>query len=159
MQIQPAHIDQIQRGRFGKMVAIDADVGGVAADLAAIDPGLKVRFVENGPHFAVYHEEQTVDGVSTYLVLTVQAHQTATGIWGGLDQRVVERVRQIDGWGRGGYDYPAEVEKMNARARKDARAEFQEKMGILGEQAAHALRKDRGTRYKSRTFVPRDLSA
>lgn len=134
------------------MLVVDADVGGVAADLKRIDPGLKVRFAEAGnpPFWAVYHESE--DGRRTELVFTVQAHETASGTWSGLDQRVVQRIMEI---GHSSYDYAAEVARMNERAEKDRRTAFSERMGVIGEKAAHALRKDTGARYKGRAFVPK----
>jgi hypothetical protein len=144
-------MDQILRARDGRMVLIDADAGGVAADLRAIDPKLKVRFAENGnpPFWAVYEESE--DGRTTHLVTTVQAHQTRSGTWAGLDQRVVERIRQI---GHSSYDYAAEVERQNREASQAAKRRFEEQTGPLAEQAAFAIRKDLGMRYKGRAFKP-----
>lgn len=136
------------------MVAIDADAGGVAADLRAIDPGLKVRFAENGnpPFWAVYHESE--DGRNTYLVLTAVAHMTPLGTWGGLDQRIVKRIQEIDPQGRGGYDFASEVQKQDAEARERHRQRFRDRVGETGEKAIYAIRKDLGS--KSRAFKPRD---
>lgn len=154
MKIQPAHIDQIARARDGRMILISSDVGGVAEDLRAIDPGLKVRFGEAGnpPFWAVYHESD--DERTTQLVLTVQAYQTDTGVWAGLDQRVVDRVREIDSHGRGHYDYAAEVERQNRDAHTNRLEAFRDKIGPTAELAAYAVRKDLGLRYKGRAFVP-----
>ena len=136
------------------MVLISADAGGVAADLAAIDPGLKVRFGENGnpPFWAVYHESE--DRRSTYLVLTVTAYQNQSGVWEGLDQRVVERVREIDSQGRGGYNYADELERHNERVRRERRDRFREQIGEAAVELAHAARKDLGV--KNKAFIPRD---
>lgn len=138
------------------MVLIDADVGGVAAEIKAIDPGLKVRFAEaaSPPFWAVYHESE--DRRTTQLILTAQAVLTASGTWSGLDSRIVERVREIDAQGRGGYDFAKEIQAQNERAVENRRRKFRESIGETVEQAAHALRKDRGTRYKGRAFIPKD---
>lgn len=151
MQVEPAHVDQVRQATHGQMVLIDADVCGVAADLRDLDPGLKVRFAENAnpPFFAVYHESE--DRRTTQLVLTVKAHQTIAGTWAGLDQRVVDRLKEIDAQGRSGYDFAAEVEKQNKRAHEEHRARFRERAGEIGEQAAHAVRKDLGS--KKRAFI------
>lgn len=150
MNIEPAHINQIRQAADGRMVEIDADASGVARDLKQIDPTLKVRFAENGspPFWAVYHESE--DGRTTYLVLTVKAHQTASGVWTGLDQRVVKRIMQI---GHSTYDYADEIERANAAVSAGNAARFREKVGETAELAAHAIRKDLGLRYKGRAFI------
>lgn len=150
MDVEPAHIDQIRRGARGAYIEIDKDVGGVAEDLRRIDPHLKVRFAENGnpPFFAIRYESD--DGRETYLVMTVQAFRTASGTWAGLDQRVVKRIEQI---GHESYDYPAEVERQTIAAREARRDRFRQKIGDTAERAAHALRKDLGTKYKGRIFT------
>jgi hypothetical protein len=156
--VEPAHVDQLRRARDGRMVLIDADVGGVVADLQKLDPSLRVRFAENGnpPFWAVYHEHERADGSVTHdLVLTAQAHQGKTGAWLGLDQRIVDRVKFIDG--HAGYDYVKELEKQNKVADLDKKRAFREKAGVIGEEAAFALRKDRGV--KRRIAVPRDIPA
>ena len=154
MNVEPAHVDQVRAASDGRMVLIDSDVCGVAADLRAIDPGLKVRFAEGGnpPFFAVYHESYAPNGdLTQQLVLTQKAHLTHAGTWAGLDQSIVDRVREIDSQGRSGYDFVAELEKQNSRARKAERDAFRERMGDVGQRAAHAARKDLGS--TSRAFI------
>lgn len=153
MRIEPAHIDQIVRARSGRMIAISADVGGVVDDLKKIDPHLNVRFAESGnpPFWAVYEESD--DGRTTHLVTTVQAVQTRSGIWSGLDQRVVDRIRQIDK--HRGYDYGAELEKANRDRDAQLKQEFREQIGGTAEEAAFAIRKDLGS--KNKAFFPKDL--
>ena len=140
MRIEPASVDQIRLGSTGRIVEISKDAGGVADDLKKIDPHLKVRFAENGqpPFWAVYWESD--DQRSTYLVTTAKAYQGRTGIWTGLDGRLVERIRQIDP--QNGYDYASELERQNRAAAKAKKQALEEKMGPLHEQAAHAVRKD-----------------
>lgn len=151
MRIEPAHIDQLHRALDGRMIPISSDAGGVADDLRRIDPGLKVRFAENGrpPFWAVYYEDE--DGRSTHLVLTAKAYQSASGVWTGLDQRIVRRVMEL---GHESYDYAAEVERQNRRAAKAKRQRFEETVAETGDVLAHALRKDLGAKYKGRVFVP-----
>lgn len=138
------------------MVSISADAGGVAEDLKRIDAGLKVRFAESGnpPFWAVYHESD--DGRTTELVLTAQAHQTPSGVWAGLDGRIVDRVREIDAQGRSGYDFAAELQKHNQAVTKGARSRFHEKVGEAAGPLAHALRKDLG--IKTRAFISKEVS-
>jgi hypothetical protein len=146
MKIDPAHVDQIRRATNGRMVAIDADVGGIAADLKRIDPHLKVRFGENGdpPFWAVYYESD--DGRTTYLVLSQRATLTRSGTYSGLDQRVVDRIREIDPQGRGGYNYADELEKQNQLVVQRRRDRFREVAERHGAEAQHALRKDLGVK-------------
>lgn len=148
MRIEPAHIDQIHAGADGRVVVIEADVGNVAADLRGIDPCLRLRYSEGGGHFVVYRVHR--DGQpcrdddperTEELVLTARE----------CDQRIVHRVRMIDSQGRGGYDFLKEVEKQTVGAYWDRRERFREKVRPLAEQAAHAARKDLGT--KNRAFI------
>lgn len=160
MRVEPAHVDQIRRGMEGRMVLIDADVGGVAADLRALDPGLKVRFAERGECFVVFHDRHPGcphNGVEdSYLVTSVKAQRTASGTFTGLDQRVVDRLRALDP-SKGRYDFAADVERMNRDARDRERKARLESLDVLNERAAHAVRKDLGARYRGRAFVPRDI--
>lgn len=148
MKIEPAHVNQLRRANDGRMVEISEDAGNVAADLKAIDRYLKVRFAEAGrpPFWAVYHESE--DGRETHLVLTCQAVQNASGVWEGLDQRVVRRIMQI---GHSSYDYTAEIDAANRRAEAAKHEKFRAKVEESGEQAAHALRRDMG--WKGRAFI------
>lgn len=140
------------------MVAISADAGGVAEELRRIHPCLKVRFAENGdpPYWCVFYESE--DQRDTYLILTVQAHRNHSGVWEGLDHRVVDRIREIDNHGRSGYDYAKELETSAAAKREQAAQQFRDLVGESGEQAAFAVRKDRGKRYRGRAFVPRSVA-
>jgi hypothetical protein len=152
MRIEPADIIQVQRARDGRMVEIDQDAGNVAQDLKRIDPHLKVRFAENGnpPFWAVYHESD--DNRSTYLVLTAKAYQVSSGVWTGLDQRIVQRIMEI---GHSSYDYANELENANRAVKESAREAFREKVGGAASEAAWAARKDLG--IKNRAVITRDI--
>lgn len=148
MRIEPARVDQIRSASDGRMVLIDADVAGVAADLHDYDPLLRVRFAEAAtpPYFVVYREIGQPDGqVKQELVLTAQQ----------LDHRIVNRVREIDSQSRSGYDFVAEVDRQNARAEREKLERRHERFGEQHEHLAHALRKDFGV--KNRIFVGRDV--
>jgi hypothetical protein len=161
VDVEPATVDQVMRAADGRWVLIDADASSVAADLRAIDPSLKVRFAENGrpPFWAVYSETTDGDGrVSQHLVLTQKAHQTRSGTWTGLDDRIVERVRRIDSHGTGRYDYVAELERETHARPERARKEFAEKTGDGGERMAFDIRRELGLgNYKGGIFVPRSV--
>ena len=138
MEVEPAHVDQVLLGADGSFVEVSADVGSVVAELRRIDPGLKVRFNERGQCWHVYHQP---DERNTYLVLTAQAHQGVTGVWMGLDNRIVERVRRISS---DDYDFAAEVEKQNRAADKAKADHKAETLGEAGERAFHMIRKLEG---------------
>lgn len=139
MDIQPASLAQVRAGRDGRRVTIVDDVGGVAADLQRIDPSLRLRWNELGEYFVVY---QVMDNGDEKLVLTALE----------LDPRIVERVEQI---ASPLYDYGAEVERLDAQAERDSEHRFHERVGPLGEIAAHALRKD--LEERSKIILPRSV--
>lgn len=147
MEISPARLAQVQQARGGEFVEISDDVQNVAADLRAIDAGLRLRYSEAGEYFVVYHvEELPGGGQREHLVTTAQE----------LDQRLVQRIREIDP--RNGYDYAAELDRLEAEGERERDREFSEQIGPLGERLAHAVRKDLGER--SRIYVPgRDEAA
>ena len=143
MRVEPASIDQLLRGRDGRVHHVSADAGGVAEELRRIHPQLILQYNELGEHFAVCFESE--DGRDTYLILTAME----------CDHRITDRIREIDSHGRSGYDYAKELESANQRVRDAALERFRERMGDLGERAAHAIRKDLGS--TSRAFIPREV--
>lgn len=156
MRVEPARVDQIRSLNDGRVVLIDADAGGVAADLKAHDPQLRVKLAGTPPCWVVFRETPGPGGqVNEELVTTAQAHLSRTGILTGLDQRVVDRVKEIDSQSRSGYDFVAELDRMNTKAERDKISARHEKFGETHEQLAHALRKDFGV--KSKAFIGRDL--
>ncbi|HEX9007330.1 MAG TPA: hypothetical protein VF889_08540 [Bacteroidota bacterium] len=154
MDIEPASIDQLRRVADGGWVTVDADIGGVAADIKRLDPCLNLRYSESAGCFVVYRVHRNGEPCrrddperTEELVLTAQE----------CDQRIVKRLEFIDPHGRGGYDYAQAVERAVLEAKENSRKEFRERLGDVAEQTAHALRKDLGERYKGRAFIPRDL--
>jgi hypothetical protein len=108
-----------------------------------IHPGLGVRYHEASDHYSVFFESE--DGTETYLITTALQ----------LDHRIVDRIREIDRDGRSGYDYAKELEEGTLKARERALAAFRDRVGEHAEQAAYAIRRDMGERYKGRAFIPR----
>jgi hypothetical protein len=145
--LHPAKLDQILETR-NRQVVVDADSCTVVGDLRAIDPTLGVRFVDGPePFFAVYQDIKHPDGSSEqHLVTTAQAYPTAFGTFTGLDNRVVERVRQITS---PGYDFMAEAAKMKAEHDSKETQARRDLLGEMGEQAAWAVRKDLGVKTKA----------
>jgi hypothetical protein len=154
--VEPARLDQIRCAYDGRIVMIDAAVGGVAADLKAIDPCLHVGFAKDAdpPCFLIIYTSE--DGRESYLVNSAQAHLNHAGVYEGLDQRIVERIREIDPRGRGKFNYAEELRKGHERRLEAQRRARREMLGEFGEIAAHAVRRDLGARYKGRAFIPRE---
>jgi hypothetical protein len=126
MELQAASLAQVRRGRDGRQITIDEDVLGVVKELKQIDPGLKVRWNEVGEYFVVY--EVLKDGTESLVTTTPT-----------LDGRLVKHMRRL---GSEDYDYVAEIERMDTDAERAKDRVFSERVGELGEQAAHALRQD-----------------
>lgn len=127
LDIQPATIAQVQRLDDGSRVLVDDDVAGVAQDLRAIDPSLRLHLdVEQ----QVYVVSQVLQG-REHLVTTSQT----------CDQRLVARVRQV---ASPGYNLADELEAAEAAANREQDRLRREWVGEIGERLAHALRKDLG---------------
>jgi len=139
VEVRPASVRQVVRGRTGRFVEVPADPQNVAEDLRRIDPNLRVRYNVDQRYWVVYREKPLPDGrVQKDLVLTAL----------DLDQRIVKRVEYL--YSRD-YDYARELEQAEKEARKRARDEVGEMLGAAGERLHHALRKDMGD--KSRAFI------
>lgn len=137
MEIEPATITQLQRARDGRLVEIEADVGGVAAQLREIDPGLRLRYAEASDIFIVYHRTSPRPGwFNEELVLTARQ----------LDGRILERVRQI---AARDYDFLAELDRIDAEADRAQEARFADQVGDAAQRLAHALRRDRGVKNRA----------
>jgi hypothetical protein len=142
MEIQPASMAQVVTGRGGRRIPVDDDVGNIARRIKEIDNSLSLQFNERGEFFVVVQTVDTPTGPEEKLVLTAQE----------LDERVLHRVKHIT---HQSYDYVAEMDQMDAQAKRDEDHAFHEKTGEAGEVAAHALRKDLGATNKA--FVPKDV--
>lgn len=158
MKVEPAHIDQIRVSDDGRVHVYDADAGTVAADLKALDAGLEVRFSERGECWIIQHVSHPgcphngdVGDHGRYLVTSVQATLGRTGVWTGLDQRVVDRFREIRP--DSGYDYAKALEDKRKQREKHQRDRWHETVGEMSELAAHSLRRENGTPYKGRIFT------
>jgi hypothetical protein len=138
-------MEQIIKGRDGRLIQIEADVGNVAADLREIDPGLRLRYSELGEYFVVYHFTDLGNGeTKEQLVLTAQE----------CDARIVHRVKEIDAQSRSGYDFTAELERVDREREKRIAERFRERIGEASQRLRHAIRKDLG--IKTTAHVPRD---
>jgi hypothetical protein len=141
----PATLAQISRNREGRMVHIEDDVQGVANDLHEIDSHLRLRYSEAGGYFVVYLKtDADVDEGDGHLVLTAQ----------DCDQRIVQRIRRIM---QSDYDYMAELDKAEAKAKEEKDAAWSEKIGPIAERLAFAMRKELGY-DKSSVVIPRSVA-
>lgn len=139
MDIQPATLTQVQRGRLGRTLFIDDDVGGIAQQLLEIDSSLRLAFSEAGGHFVVKRRTERPDGsYSEQLVTTAQQ----------LDHRLLDRVRLVCS---DHYDTAADMDRVDAQAERDRDHRFHEQVGPIAERLAHAIRKDLGV--KTRAFI------
>jgi hypothetical protein len=142
MEIVPATFAQVKAGRDGRNVLVEDDVFEVARQLKEIDSSLCLRWNERGEYFVVYQLWGQGQGETEKLVLTSQE----------LTPAILERVRQIV---HPSYDFAAEMDRMDAQAKKDEEHRFAEETGEVGEHLAHALRKDLGATNKA--FVPKEV--
>jgi hypothetical protein len=146
MEVRPASIQQVIRGREGQMVTIDNDVQGVANALHEIDHHLRLRYSEAGEYWVVYFKPDEGDEGDGYLLTTAQ----------DLDHRLVKRVEEVYWKHRQpGYSVGEEMNANDAAADAEADRKFTEEAGELYEKLAHAMRKDLDV--QSRIFVPRDV--
>jgi hypothetical protein len=161
VKVQAAHVDQV-RLAGDEVYILSKDAGTVAGDLAAMDSGLEVRFAKHTSCWLIVHVSHpgclhngNVGDYGEYLVSSVQAHRGNSGVWTGLDDRLVTRFREIRPGGS--YDYAQALEDSTRRKHSSERAEFHERTGEAAELAAHEIRKAEGTKYRGRVFVPRSL--
>jgi hypothetical protein len=145
--LSPAKLDQILETR-NRHVVVDADSCALVRDLKEIDSSLNVRFVDGPqPFFAVYQDIKHPDGsYEQHMVTTAQAYPTSFGTYTGLDGRILDRVREIT---HSSYDFAKEAEKKRKEYMDTERRQKEDYLGQLGEQAAHALRKDLGVKTKA----------
>lgn len=127
MELTAATLAQVQRARNGRLVLVEDDVCGVVKQIQEIEPTLRVRWSENSKHFAVY---QVFEGERERLVTTSLE----------LDQRLVERIRKVT---QPGYNAAAEADRLDAERVRQVDYEHTQKIGELGEQLLHAIRRDK----------------
>lgn len=135
MEIKPASLTQLSRGREGQMIEIDDDVQGVANALNEIDSHICLRFSEAGGYFVAYWKPEGGEDGDGYLITTAQE----------LDHRLVKKVERIyHECSQPGYSYAAALDKAEEAAKAERDYEEAEKLGPVLEQLSHAMRKDLG---------------
>lgn len=125
MEIRPATLDQIIKGRDGKRVVITNDVGDIARQIKEISPDLELHYNEVAEYFVVIQKHETGE----HLVTTAQ----------DLDARIVERVKQITS---PGYNFEEEALAVEKAQKDKSEHERKEHIGEVGEKLAHGFRKD-----------------
>lgn len=151
IEIRPASITQLSKGREGRYIQIDDDVQGVANGLAEVDPHIKLRFSEGGGHFVIYWsedpnltDEDDDPNNTTYLIFTAQE----------LDHRIVHKMQEVYAkCNKPGYSFADELEAKDAADKKAEKAQRREQNGEIYERMAHAMRKDLGY-DQSRIYIP-----
>lgn len=145
IEISPTNVAQIHRTRVGKNVLIDDDVQGIARDLREIDESLKLEFDPYEELYIVFQDVEEPDGSRTEHLVTTWSIE----LNGPLDKRLVHRMRQI---AAEGYDYAAELERVDREAQAAADKRFEEQFEPVADKLGWALLKDLGE--QPRIFVP-----
>lgn len=127
--IEPVSFDQLKRGKDGKMVIVESDVGNIVQQIKAVDKNLCVRHSDVGKFFVVFHRNP--DNGKERLITTAK----------DLDGRLLNRIKKL---GSGNYDYLAELARLDREADKAKDARIKEQFGDAAERLSHALRKDLG---------------
>jgi hypothetical protein len=144
VDIEPGRMAQVTRAlKSGKLISVDDDVQGVANDLHEIDPHLRLSYE---PHEDVW--------IVKYVYLTAggEVKERLVSSFQECDQRIVRRVREIN---RPGYDFVAELDRLDREAERRKDHEFSEKIGPHAEKLAWALRQDLGR--NERAVIPADV--
>lgn len=139
MEIQRASFAQLSRGKDGRKILIEEDVGDVAKRIAQIDPTLFVKWNEQGEYFMVIQRLREGEREREQLVTTALE----------LSPALVEHIEAL---GSERYDLAKEAERIDKAAEAEKDRRFEEQIGERGEVLAHALRKDKG--IKTSIIVP-----
>lgn len=150
-EVEPAHLSQVMHGQDGSVTEISGDVGGVVAALRRLDPSLRVKVLDDArpPCFVVYQLIETATERKEHLVLTATATLNRSGVWEGLDHRIVRRVEQIM---HPSYNFADELEKNALKRKTESRKGFRENVESHADRLLHAAQQDLGV--KPRIFVP-----
>jgi hypothetical protein len=127
--IEPASIDQLKRGRDGRMILVEADVGNIVQQIKEINDCFNVRHSDAGGYFVVFYRNPLTQ--QEELVTTAQE----------LDGRLLNRIRKV---AHRSYDFAAELKRLDEEIEREREYQFEQKVHERGEEIAHALRKDVG---------------
>lgn len=146
IDITPASLDQVVRGRGGNLVVIENDVNNVAKDIHNIHPDLFLRYNEQGEYFVVLQDMGP--NHRPHVVTTSQE----------CDARLSRRVQAlVQGHVNGTYQYGAEVEKQHDERDRINNAQFEENIAESSEKLAWAIREDIRKARPGPVYIPPDL--
>ncbi len=137
--MQRATLTQVRAGQDGRLIEIDRDVLDICKQIQEIEPSLGVDYNETGEYFRVY---QTIRG---------EKHTVTTAT--ELTPQLVETIRRL---AHPSYDLAGELDRIDDQADRDRQHAFKEKVGEVGEQLYHAMRKD--LEVKDRIWLPRSIN-
>lgn len=132
IEVQAASLAQVTKGKGGRTIVIDEDVAGIARDLRAVHPDLRLGYNERGEYFVVYQldrEAATGNVTGEHLVTTAVE----------LDQRLLRRVEQVV---HPSYNLADEIDRLDKEIDADNARKHHEVAGEKAERLAHAIRKD-----------------
>jgi hypothetical protein len=136
--MQHATLTQVREGRGGRMVEIEEDVLDICRRIQEIEPSLGVDYNEDGQYFRIY---QLIRGEKHTVTTTTE-----------LTSELVERIRRL---AHPSYDFAGELERLDDEGTRQRRQAFREKVGEVGEELYHAMRKD--LQVKDRIWLPRGI--
>lgn len=141
IEIAPASIEQIVRGRGGGFVTITQDVCDVAKKLKEIHPEFKLQWSDNGEYFRVV---QDTPGFRPHTVTTALE----------ADDRLVNRMRALV---KDPALNAAEAEADNAAVDAAHDHTLSEAVGEASERLAHAIRTDLRQGKPGNVYMPPDM--
>ena len=158
VEIEPASIGRLQEATDGTLVYIDADVGGVAAELKRLDPCLRLAHNPDVDDcWIVYRSHRDGQPIRPDDMEPGACHELV-GSYKQLDHRIVKRLEYTNPQGRSGYDFAKALEDRRKERERRQQQERHEHFGQTAELMAFALRKDLGLGpYRGRIFKPRDI--
>ena len=113
---------------------IELDVFNTIKRLHEIDPALSVIWNEDKDRYEIWRKAEDKD----HLIFTVQNED---GSFRELDQRVVERIKEIDSWT--GYNAALECEQADEKGQQEKQEKFKETMREeVYPRLKHAIKKD-----------------
>jgi hypothetical protein len=142
IDITPASMDQVTRGRGGRVIVITNDAGDIARQITALHKDLFVRYNEDGRYFAVCQDMGV--GFRPHVVTTSQT----------LDARLVQHVQKVI---HPSYDAVSENDRLDAERTATIDKQFEEQMAEVSEQLAFAMRSDLSSARPGPIYIPPDV--
>lgn len=141
IEITPASLVHVNRGRGGSFVTIEDDVLDIAKQIQQVHPEFRLQYNEDGEYFRVVQETPGF-----------RAHTVTTAL--EADQRLVTRLRALV------QDPDANrraQEAEEARVDRHHDHKLSEAVGEASERLAHAIREDLRRAKPGNVYIPPDL--